>query len=283
MIKSYYWLTKPGIIYGNAITAVGGFLLASKGHFDWKLFLAMLVGLSLVIASACVVNNIFDVDIDSKMDRTKHRATVTGKVSKKSAIIFASILLILGVITLHFHTTLWALLTAMLGFVVYVGVYTPLKSKTTHATLVGSISGATPPAVGYLAVTNNLDLAAVLLFVILVAWQMPHFYSIAIFRLEEYKAAAVPVLPAIKGIALTKKIILAYILVFLIAITLLTIYNYTGYYYLSILGLVSLRWLSIAVQGFKTNNDQLWARKLFKFSLFVLLTFSVMISLNPVI
>src|SRR5687767_7912381 len=118
MIKEYYWLTKPGIIYGNAITASAGFFLASHRQFDPKLFLAMLIGLSFVIAAACVFNNIFDADIDAKMQRTKSRSMVTHSVSKKSAIIYAIVLIILGVVCLYSFTTKAALFTVLVGFFV---------------------------------------------------------------------------------------------------------------------------------------------------------------------
>src|SRR4051812_23441537 len=123
MIKTYYHLTKPGIIYGNAITAMAGFFLASKGHFDPKLFVAMLVGLSLVIASGCVFNNIMDKDIDSKMDRTKNRAMVAGAISKVNATVYGTILLSLGVLSLFVLTNLSALFAALIGFIVYVFLY----------------------------------------------------------------------------------------------------------------------------------------------------------------
>lgn len=192
MLKQYYYLTKPGIIYGNVITALGGFFLAAKGEVNFQLLIAMVFGLSFVIASACVINNIFDKEMDAKMERTKHRATVTGKISRTKATIFAVILLGLGIYFLQ--PTTYALFTSLVGWLVYVAFYTPFKSKTVHATLIGSIAGATPPVVGYTAVTNQVDLGAILLFIILVTWQMPHFYSISIFRQEEYHTAGVPVL-----------------------------------------------------------------------------------------
>src|SRR5579859_5456309 len=135
MVKSYYHLTKPGIIYGNAITALAGFFLASKEHVSLMLMLSMLVGLSLVIASACVFNNIWDKDIDARMDRTKTRAIVAGKISKTAAFIFGSILIVAGTLLLALFTNRYSLSTALLGWLVYVFVYTPLKRKTVHATL----------------------------------------------------------------------------------------------------------------------------------------------------
>jgi protoheme IX farnesyltransferase len=284
MIKTYYWLTKPGIIYGNAITASAGFFLASKGIIDWWLFLAMLVGLSFIIGSGCVFNNILDKDVDSRMDRTKNRATVTGVIPKNRAIIFGVILLLLGSIVLRYHVNSLSLLVTLVGFFVYVALYTPLKRKTIHATLIGAIAGAVPPVVGYTAVSNHLDLGALLLFLILVAWQMPHFYAIAIYRLDDYTRAMIPVLPVKKGVFITKVNIMIYIIIYIIITSLLTINNYTGYVYLVISTLFGITWFFYAAKGFRAGVDnKLWAKKVFKFSLIVLTALSLTISIGAII
>src|SRR2546430_360118 len=114
--KSYYLLTKPGIIYGNAITTIGGFFLASKGHFNIGLFLATLIGISLVIASSCVVNNYIDRSIDEKMERTKRRGLVTGRISVQNAIVFAIILGMAGFLLLALHTNLLTVVIAFIGY-----------------------------------------------------------------------------------------------------------------------------------------------------------------------
>lgn len=283
MFKIYYQLTKPGIIYGNAITTVAGFLLASNGEIDWRLFSATLVGISLVIASACVFNNLIDRDIDERMERTKNRALVTGSVSATSAILYATVLGIVGFVVLWLYANLLAMLIAFAGWFVYVCLYSPLKRRSIYATLAGSIAGAVPPAVGYTAVTNKFDLGAILLFFILVSWQMPHFYAIAIRRLDEYKAAAIPILALKKGVYFTKINILVYILGFIISASLLTVFGYTGYVYLAVALILGLTWLWMGVEGFKASNDQVWARKMFLFSLVVILALSLTISIDAII
>ena len=193
MIRTYYELTKPGIIYGNAITAVAGFFIASPKPLAEAGVLGLtLIGLSLVIASACVFNNYFDREIDARMERTKNRALAMGQVSGRSAIVFALLLLVLGAAVLALYTTPLALSVALLGFVVYVFLYTPLKPRSPSALYIGAVAGATPPVVGYTAVTNTLDLYALALFAVLYVWQIPHFLAIALYRYEEYKAAGVP-------------------------------------------------------------------------------------------
>ena len=193
MIRPYYELTKPGIIYGNALAAAAGFFFASASiPVDWALFAAMFVGLSSVIASACVFNNIADRYFDARMERTKSRALVSGRVSPGSALVFGLALGVLGAAVLWFYTTPLAFGTALLGFAVYVFWYTPLKPKSAAALFVGAIAGATPPLVGYTAVTGTLDLYALMLFAVLYVWQIPHFLAIAVYRYEEYAAAGVP-------------------------------------------------------------------------------------------
>jgi len=283
MFKIYYNLTKPGIIYGNSITAIAGFLLASQGHFDFKLFVAMLAGLSLVIASACVFNNIYDREIDRKMERTRHRAVAAGLVLKRNAFVFGVVLIILGAFILRFHTTMTALLVALFGFFVYVFLYTPMKHRSVHATLVGALAGAVPPVVGYTAVSNQLDAGAIILFLILVAWQMPHFYAIAIRRLDEYAEAHIPVLPIKKGIRTTKYYILFYVMLYVLASVMLFGFHLVGYFYLVVALLLGLAWLRFAVQGFRSGiDDRKWARKMFFFSLVVLLVLSMAISISGI-
>lgn len=283
MFKSYYGLTKPGIIYGNAIPAIAGFLLASRGNISIKLFIAMIIGLSFVIASGCVFNNYIDRDIDGRMERTKNRALASGAIKPKSAIIFAGILLFLGTFILYFHTNISALFAALLGFFVYVFLYTPAKRKTQLATLIGAVAGATPPVVGYAAVTNRFDVGAVILFLILVFWQMPHFYAIALYRLNDYRQAHIPVLPVVKGPKAAKTSIIVYIIGFIIAACLLAFYGYAGNVYLVIALLLGLGWLGLGLQGFKVADDSRWARKMFLFSLVVLTILCVIISIDKFI
>src|SRR5690606_7769436 len=116
MIKTYYLVTKPGIILGNLITTTAGFALASRGHFDLFLFLTMFCGLGAVIASACVFNNYIDLDADSKMKRTKNRPMVQGLISGRHAMLFASALGFLGFSILAYFTNLLAVVVASVGF-----------------------------------------------------------------------------------------------------------------------------------------------------------------------
>ena len=281
MIKQYLQVTKPGIIFGNLISVVGGFLLASKGSIDYPLFLATLVGVSLVVASGCVFNNYIDRDIDKKMERTKNRVLVKGLIAPSVTLVYATVLGIAGFALLYIAANPLAMWLAVMGFVAYVGVYSLyMKRHSVYGTLIGSLSGAAPPVIGYCAVTNEFDAGALILLAIFSLWQMPHSYAIAIFRFKDYQAANIPVLPVVKGISVAKNHITVYILAFMIATLMLTLVGYAGYKYLIVAAAVSVWWLGMALRGYKTENDSVWARKLFVFSIVAITSLSVMMSID---
>lgn len=280
-LKHFIQITKPGIIFGNVLSVAGGFFLASKGHIDFGLFLAAMIGTSLVVASGCVFNNCIDRDIDVKMERTRNRVLVQGLVSLKMALAFATVLGVVGVGLLYTKANPLAALFAVIGFVIYVGFYSLyLKRKSVHGTLVGSLSGAMPPVIGYVAVSNTFDLAALTLLVMFSLWQMPHSYAIAIFRFNDYLAASIPVLPVKRGIRVAKRHILIYILAFVLATLMLTIGGYAGLNYLAVAAAMGMYWLYMAWTGYKAKDDTVWARKLFVFSIFTITALSVAMSLD---
>lgn len=283
-IKRYYSLTKPGVLYGNALTVAAGYFLAAQGSFNLALFLGVFVGSSLIIASACVINNYLDQDIDAIMDRTKRRALVSGDIKGYRAVLFSIALGLSGLAILYFYTNLLVVILGVIGFVTYVVFYGMLsKRMTTHGTLVGSISGAIPILAGYCAVTGVIDIGAVLVFVILFAWQFPEFYSIAIYRFKEYKAAGIPLLPIVKGLRRTKIEILLYTYVFVISSLLLTVYGYTGLVYFTVMAGVGAYWVWLAVKGFSATDDDKWARKNFRFSMIAILVLCIMLAVGPIL
>jgi protoheme IX farnesyltransferase len=174
-------------------------------------------------------------------------------------------------------------LIGLIGIIDYVILYAYFKRTSVHGTLVGTISGATPPVAGYCAVSGRFDLGALLLFLVLVFWQMAHFYAIAMFRAKDYKAAGIPVLPVVKGMRATKIQIVAYIVAFILATLLLPVYGFTGYIYSVVVVSIGLLWLRVAIIGFNAKDDIVWARKVFKYSLIALLVFSIMVSLANIL
>lgn len=277
---NYIKLFKPGIVRGNTITAAGGFLFASGGIIDFSLLVALLAGAALIMAGACVLNNYIDRGIDSKMKRTEQRALVTNAVSGKVAILYGLTLSVTGFGILATFTNNLALAVGIVGFVDYVIIYGYAKRRTHHSTLIGTIAGATPPVAGYVAVSGRIDLAACLLFIVLVFWQMPHFYAIAINRQKDYKKAGLPMLPIVKGIARTKIEMSIYGVLFVLATTSLYVYGLAGFIYLFLMLILSLYWLKLITDGFLVKDNIAWANKIFGFSLFVLLSFSILISFD---
>ncbi len=279
--KDYYSLTKPGVLYGNALTAAAGFLLASHGHIDSWLFIAVCVGTTFVIASACALNNYLDQDIDSKMARTKKRAIVSGVVPGWHAVILSIVLGVVGLGMLVLYTNIIVAGIGIVGFVVYVVLYGMLSKRLSiHGTLVGSISGATPILAGYVAVSGVIDAGAFIVFTILFLWQMPEFYSISVYRRKEYAAAGVPVMSVVKGARYTRVQIFYYTVAFVIATALLTAFHYTGYIYLVVMMVLGGYWLWLGAQGLQVSEEDsdAWAKRMFRFSLIILLVFCGLIS-----
>lgn len=286
LYKAYYRLTKPGIIYGNALTATGGFLLASAGHMDGELFgllVSTIAGISLVIASGCVFNNYIDRGIDKKMQRTKKRALVSGIIPGPVALVYGALLGIAGFSVLAIFTNALTVLLGVIAIFTYVVLYGLAKRLSEHGTAIGSIAGALPPVGGYTAVSGQFDTGALILFLILVFWQMPHFYAIAMYRLADYKAAGLPVLPVKRGMRPTKLQIIVYIPGFIAANAFLSFYGYVGYTYLIVMTGLGLAWLRLGMIGFKAPDDAKWARKMFFFSLIVILTLAVMLSVGAIL
>lgn len=279
---NYYLLTKPGIVAGNLVTVAAGFLLASGGNLHFSLFCATLLGLALVMASACVFNNYIDRSIDQKMKRTNQRVLVQQLISGPNALLFATLLGLVGLSALMYYTNMLTVIVAAVGFFVYVVLYSMWKCHTIYGTAIGSIAGAVPPVVGYCAVSNRFDFGASILFAIMVLWQMPHFFSIAMYHFEDYAAAAIPVLPVKKGSYQTKKHMVIYIIAFTCATLLLTLFHYTGYVYCVVASILGLSWLVLCLKGFKIANEKTWARKMFLLSLVIITLLSFIIPFDLV-
>lgn len=282
-VRTYYQLAKPGIIRGNLLTATAGFLVASGTNIGWLTLTATLVSIALIIGSACTVNNYIDRDIDIKMARTKGRALAQGVMPAKNALIYALALGIAGFSILAVWTNWLTVLIGLIGYVDYVAIYTFSKRKTWHATLIGSICGSMPVVAGYTAVTGRLDAGALILFLILTSWQMPHFYAIALRRLDDYKAAKVPVLPAVRGAKVTRLQIVAYMIIFFASVLALGIFGYAGTFYLVAMGLLSAGWLVVALRRWHSASIKRWATSVFLYSLLLLPGFMLVVLIDALL
>lgn len=217
------------------------------------------------------------------MNRTKNRALAKGLISGQKAILFASLLGSLGILILLYYTNGLATLIALFGFFVYVVLYSMWKGRTIYGTAIGSIAGAVPPVVGYCAVSHQFDMGAVILFTMLVLWQMPHFFAIAIVHFEDYAAASISVFPVIKGMRQTKLHMMLYTIGFLIAATLLATFKFAGQLYFFAALILGLAWILLSLLGFKNKNDKLWAKQMFRLSLIIITILCLVIPIERVL
>ncbi|MFN1530814.1 heme o synthase [Vibrio jasicida] len=282
MLKSYLSITKPGIIFGNLISVAAGFFLAAKSEpANFLLLLTTLVGVGLVIASGCVVNNIFDRDIDQKMKRTQNRELVMGNINIDAAFVYALVLLLNGTALLFQLVNPLSAVVVLLGYVFYVFFYTMwYKRNSVYGTLVGSISGAVPPLVGYLAVANYISLEAILLFIMFCLWQMPHSYAIAMFRMQDYRDAGIPVLPVKEGITKAHQHMKAYVVAFGVVAIGLFMLGEAGCEYLAVSAAVCFMWTRVTFQKVNYNNYIQWSKAVFKVSLLVVMSISGVLGLE---
>lgn len=281
-VKSYYWLSKPGIIYANLLTALAGYMFGSAWNVQVKPFLGVLAGVTLVIAAAAVYNNVLDRKIDKQMKRTKQRSLVTGDIGVRSALLYATGLMLLGFIILGLCTPLLVSIIGVIGFVDYVALYGWTKRHTLYSTLVGSISGSTAIVAGYCTATGRFDVGAWLLFAILILWQIPHFYAIALYRRRDYAAAGLPVMPVMRSVSTAKRRIIAYIIAYIMASILLTTQGYAGISCMVILVALGVAWLIKGLQTYADKDDVAWGKQMFLFSLVVNIGLSLAITFGSV-
>ncbi|GIP63255.1 protoheme IX farnesyltransferase [Virgibacillus pantothenticus] len=261
---------KLGIIRSNLIPMFAGFTLALYTYemsFMEKLpeVIFALLGTALVIGAAGAFNNLYDRDIDAIMERTKQRPTVTGQIKPVIVFLLSVIMSISGIALLALTTWLAAVL-AFLGLFFYVVPYTMWsKRRTVYNTEIGSISGAMPPLIGWAAVYPDITHPAIIgLFVVMIIWQMPHFYAIAIRNHKQYEAAKIPMLPVVKGVQRTYIQTNVY-LVIMIMISFLFGTLSIGLMLVALL--LSAGWLTLSVFRYHRVNAEKWATSMFLYSL----------------
>ncbi|MGG4451790.1 heme o synthase [Brevibacillus porteri] len=281
--RDYVQLTKPGITLSNLMTTFAALWLASYGYPNWKLALFTMLGTALVIMSGAALNNFYDRDLDKKMKRTQNRAVATGRISARNAILLGIGLLLAGVTVLAVYANPLAAVWGLIGHIFYVLIYTPLKRVTTLNTVIGGISGAAPPVIGWVAVTGTMDMTAWLLFLVLFLWQPPHFLALAMLKTEEYRAGNLPMLPVVKGFAETKRQMVLWGSVLFPASLLLFVHASLGYVYLLVMGVMGIVYMVLLFQGFKTKDDLAWARKLFGYSILYLTVFCAAIVISTMV
>ena len=269
VFQDFLALIKIGIVNSNMITVFTGFFFAMqlssmKFLANLDLLVFVLLGSGLIVAGSAALNNLIDRDIDPVMSRTKTRPTVTGRFNASAVLVLALAFIVIGEVLL-FSTSTAAGLWGLAGVFSYVVLYS-MWSKRKHVgnTVVGSISGAIPPLIGWAAVEPSLGAGAWALFLIMFIWQPPHFYALAMRRTEEYRAANIPMLPVVKGFERTKKSMLGWVLLLFPLPLLLT---ELGIGFIILATVLNVGWLYFAVKGFKAKDDIKWATGMFVYSL----------------
>ncbi len=194
-----FWaLTKPRLNLLVVATAAAGYYLGSGHAFDFVTCMQMVIGTALVAGGSAAFNQIVERRVDALMERTRWRPLAAGRLGTREAFLFASTLSLVGLIWLFLATNWLAAAVAFVTLITYVVLYTPLKLRSSFATMVGAVPGALPPMIGWAAATNTLSREAWLLFALVFFWQMPHFLAIAWLCRDDYGRAGFPMLPVIE-------------------------------------------------------------------------------------
>jgi heme o synthase len=265
--RQYWVLTKPRVTQLAVFCAIIGMFLATPGMVPWPILIGGSIGIWLLAGAAFAVNCLIEQAVDAKMRRTAWRPSATGEITPLQIVIFSCGLGGAGMVVLWFYTnplTMWLTFATFVGYAV---IYTWfLKPATPQNIVIGGLSGAMPPALGWVAVTNQLSAEAWLLVLIIFVWTPPHFWALALYRREDYEQAGLPMLPVTHGEKFTLLNILLYTLILLAASILPYIYGMSGIFYLVSAIILSGIFIYYAIRLYQNYSDQL-ARKTFKYSI----------------
>jgi protoheme IX farnesyltransferase len=266
-LRQYYELTKPRIVMLAAFCAVIGMFLAADGMVDWPILVFGTLGISLLAAAGFTFNCMVERGIDARMARTRARPAARGEVSVPAALAFAGLLGGMGAwLLLEFVNplTMWLTLGTFVGYAV---VYTVvLKPATPQNIVIGGASGAMPPLLGWAAVSNDVAPQALVLVLIVFVWTPPHFWALALYRIEDYKRAGLPMLPVTHGPDLTRLHILLYTVLLLATSLLPFMIRMSGWLYLVSALVLGGIFLGYAWQLWREYSDAL-ARRTFRYSI----------------
>ena len=275
-LNSYINLCKPKIVALLTVTALIGMLLSVNFYTNLTNVvngLASLVGFALLASASAALNQIFDRETDKNMSRTKSRPLATGNISLTEALIFTAILLFVGSSLMLYFSNLLTLMITTFGFIFYSLIYTIyLKWATPQKIVIGGLSGALPPLIGWTAVSNEISLLPLILVLIIFLWTPPHFWPLAIDRMEEYKKEGVPMMPIAKGVTRTKKEMVVYAVLLLAASLAPYIYGLAGIFYLVTTTALNLYFIYLCLIYLNDKDNQL-SMKIFNFSVKYMLLF----------
>ena len=283
MVADYYELTKPRIIVLLLITTAAAMVMAARGVPPLGLTFWTLFGGALAAGSAGALNCVFDADIDRVMSRTMQRPIPQGRITPIAATIFAVILGITAFAVLFFLVNPLAAWLSLAGNVFYVGIYTMwLKRRTALNIVIGGAAGAVPPLVGWAAVTHEIGGPALGLFALIFLWTPPHFWSLALMTETDYDKAHVPMMPNVAGEERTKREIIYYTILLVLASLALYPLHVMGALYTGAAAVLGGIFLYDTIRTWK-DSGTFWARRTFKFSLLYLALMCLVMVIDRII
>jgi heme o synthase len=266
-LRAFLSLTKPRVVSLIVFTAVIGMFLATPGMVPAQVLIAGTLGIAFVAGAAAAINCLVEQKIDAAMSRTRWRPLPRGELSAAQTLAFAAVLGGAGLwLLVHFVNalTMWLTVATFIGYAV---VYTVLlKPATPQNIVIGGASGAMPPVLGWAAVSGEVSVEAMVLFLIIFAWTPPHFWSLALYRTEDYAKAGVPMLPVTHGKAYTRLQVLLYTLI-LFGVSLMPyVVRMSGVFYFVAALALGGAFIGYAVRIYLAYSDEL-ARKTFRYSI----------------
>lgn len=270
IFRQFYALTKPRVVQLIVFCALIGMVLAVPGLPSWdelRLMILACVGIWLVAGAAAAFNCLVEQGIDAKMKRTAWRPTAKGELADWQTLLFSALLCLAGSVLLYVWVnplTMWLTFATFVGYAV---VYTViLKPLTPQNIVIGGASGAMPPVLGWAAMTGEVGPEALILFLIIFLWTPPHFWALALYRVEDYRQSGLPMLPVTHGNEFTRLQILLYTLVLFAACLMPFVFGMSSWLYLAAACVLSLGFFLHAFKLWRDYSDAL-ARKTFRFSL----------------
>ena len=284
LLGDFLALTKPRVMSLLLVSAIAGAFLGAQSMPSFKIIVAVLIGGALASGGAASLNMAYESELDQKMGRTKNRPVAEGRISFNTAILFGIALNVGSFVILALMTNILAAALAIVGTVLYFGLYTViLKRTTTQNIVIGGAAGAVPPLVGYAASAGTIDLSAWYLFVIIFFWTPPHFWALAIMIKDDYSRANIPMLPVVMGVKHTTKQILLYTAV-LSVLTILFGFVSQPLGWIYTVGSGSLNCILIwYAYRLMKGPDRPAATKLYKYSLLYLALFFLLIMIDSVL
>lgn len=278
--RDYYEITKPRVVALLVLTAVVGMCLSVPSVIPWQVLVPAILGIGFLSSAAAAINHIVDERIDKEMGRTHNRPLPDGRLSARNAVIFASLLAIVGFVTLYSLVnplTAWLTLSGLVGYSFVYTMY--LKRATPQNITIGGLAGAIPPLLGWTAMTNEIHSNALLLVLIIFTWTPPHFWALAIHRRDDYAKVNIPMLPVTHGIEFTKTQILLYTVLLFIVGLLPYLVGMSNWLYL-VGSMVLNAIFFIYAWKLKFNPTESTAMDTFKFSIVHLMTLFIILLLD---